>query len=217
MTLTQNGINFILQKFGDTNYCCVNTGLIITYTDIEGNTYTNQTVGTPFIVGILASSLAVEITMVMPSRGTITALQMHNANGSTVTLYDADELKYHDEPGDTGGAMTPVGQWCYGGGTNCTNPDGPIGSEACIDGYWNTCSSGKQWVPNTPAEPCAACSSYLTKPTCEAGGCYWYSDFPFMQEYCHSKKEDPMNKYLIYGGIALVGLAIVVTILKRRQ
>jgi len=99
----------------------------------------------------------------------------------------------------------------------CTDPVGPIGSEACIDGYWNTCDSNKQWVPNVPAEPCAACSSYLTKLECETAGCYWYSDFPFMQEYCHSKKEDPMNKYLIYGGAALVGLAIVITIIKSRR
>lgn len=99
---------------------------------------------------------------------------------------------------------------------DCINPNGPIGSEACIDGYMNTCSTDKVWVPNVPTETCLLCSSYLTEPTCKAGGCFWYSDLPFIgTPYCHKDKEDPTKKYLIYGGIALVAIGIVVFLVKR--
>jgi hypothetical protein len=100
--------------------------------------------------------------------------------------------------------------WGCSGTESISNqyPLGTICSETNTPGY-----------PSPTEQNCGQilCSQHKTKETCIAGGCFWYSDLPFTKEYCHSKKEDPMTKYLIYGGIALVGLAIAVTILKRRQ
>jgi len=103
MTLSQNGINYICQNFGDTNLCCVRTGLSWYYT--AGGTNYNETGGTAQIVSRLASGLIDSLTMTNPARGTFTQAQLNTANGSTVTLPDAQAVAQHDQSPN---------QWCYG-------------------------------------------------------------------------------------------------------
>jgi len=85
-----------------------------------------------------------------------------------------------------------------------------------------TCTAaGCYWYNNTcNANPPPACTTYLTKETCTAAGCYWYADIPIpyiMPEKCHSTAQDPMTKYLVYGGIALAGLSVIILLLRRRS
>lgn len=182
MSLQTNGINWICQKLGDANNCCVKQGLVFNYIDSDGITHSGETGGTWFLTLLMASGVITSVTMTTPNRPTVTPLQMHTANGEIITMTDADEIQYHDETTDTGGVVLPVGQWC-----------------------------------SSPAPP--ACTTYLTKAECETAKCYWYADIPIpyiMPETCHALPQDPMTKYLVYGGIALVGLSVLVLLFKRR-
>lgn len=121
MSLTQAGINYICQNFGDINQCCVKTGLSWTYTS-DGNDYP-ETGGTAQIVARLASGLIEHLTMTNPARDVYTKAELDAANGGSVTLEDAKTIANHDEPVE--------GQWCYGS-TPPVNPWPLIGAGAII-------------------------------------------------------------------------------------
>ena len=104
MTLTQNGIDYICQNFGDESECCVLTGLSWFYT-LDAVDYP-ETGGTAQIVSRLASGLIDSLTMTNPARGAFTQAQLNAANGGTVTIQDAQSITAHDEVSE--------GQWCYG-------------------------------------------------------------------------------------------------------
>ena len=103
MRLTQAGIDYVCQNFGDTNLCCVASGLSWFYTR-EGTDYP-ETGGTAQIVSRLASGLVDSLTMTTPARGTFTKSDLDAANTESVTLTDAQEITNHDEPTED--------QWCY--------------------------------------------------------------------------------------------------------
>lgn len=103
MTLTQSGIEYICINFGDTNQCCVSSGLSWYYTR-ESTDYP-ETGGTAQIVSRLASGLIDSLTMTSPARGTFAQSQLNNANTQSVTLTDAQTITAHDEPSED--------QWCY--------------------------------------------------------------------------------------------------------
>ena len=103
MTLSQNGLNYICENFGDLNLCCVRTGLSWYYT--VGGTDYPETGGTAQIVSRLASGLVDSLTMTNP-RGTFTQAELNTANSSPVTLEDARLIAEHDD--------TSADQWCYG-------------------------------------------------------------------------------------------------------
>ena len=103
MTLTQAGIDYICQNFGDENLCCINTGLSWYYT-LGGDDYP-ETGGTAQIVGRLASGIIDSLTMTYPPRETYTQTELNTANGGTVTIMDAQIIADHDEPHED--------QWCY--------------------------------------------------------------------------------------------------------
>ena len=104
MTLSQNGLNYICENFGDLNLCCVRTGLSWYYT-LEETDYP-ETGGTAQIVARLASGLIESLTMTNPPRGTFTQAELNTANSGPVTLEDAQLIAEHD---DTSGD-----QWCFG-------------------------------------------------------------------------------------------------------
>ena len=106
MTLSQNGLNYICENFGDLKLCCVRTGLtwyLITPTDER----LDETGGTAEIVSRFASGIAKTLTMVSPDRGTFTPEELDAANSSRVFLEDAKLIADHDDVG-------PLEQWCYG-------------------------------------------------------------------------------------------------------
>ena len=109
--LSQAGIDYICHNFGDTNFCCVSNGLSWYYTT-GGQDYPENG-GTQIILGRFAMGLIDSLTMTNPPRGTFTKAQLDAANGSAVNIYDAQEINFHNDPGDTGGECTPAGQWCY--------------------------------------------------------------------------------------------------------
>lgn len=141
MTLSQNGIDYICQNFGDANLCCVRTGQGWYYT--AGGTNYNETGGTAQIVSRLASGLIDSLTMTNPARGTFTQEELNTANGSSVTLPDAQAVAQHDQSPN---------QWCYGAPpptcpdyTNQTDCEG-------ANCYW--CNGTCQAQPcGTPAAP----------------------------------------------------------------
>jgi len=102
MTLSQEGINYICINFGSSN-CCVASGLSWYYTRESQNYPENG--GTAQIVARLASGLVDSLTMTNPATGTFTQTELNNANGSTVTIQDAQTIAQHDEPSED--------QWCY--------------------------------------------------------------------------------------------------------
>lgn len=104
MTLTQTGLNYICQNFGNGNQCCVRTGLGWFYT-AEGEDHP-ETGGTAQIVSRLASGLIDSLTMTNPARGIFTKAELDAVNGKAVTLQDAQQITSHDEPSED--------QWCYG-------------------------------------------------------------------------------------------------------
>jgi len=101
-SLTQNGIDYICQNFGDDNYCCVKSGLSWYYT-VGGVDYP-ETGATAQIVSRLASGLIDSLTMTNPARGTFIQTDLNTANGGTVSLIDAKAITYHDESFED--------QWC---------------------------------------------------------------------------------------------------------
>ena len=104
MTLSQNGLNYICENFGDVNLCCVRDGLSWYYT-VDGTDYP-ETGGTAQVVARLASGLIESLTMTNPARGTFTQTELNTANSSPVTLEDAKLVAEHDD--------TSADQWCYG-------------------------------------------------------------------------------------------------------
>ena len=104
MTLSQNGLNYICENFGDVNFCCVRTGLSWYYT-LAGTDYPENG-GTAQIVARLASGLIDSLTMTNPPRGTFTQADLNTANSGPVTLEDARLVAEHDD--------TSADQWCYG-------------------------------------------------------------------------------------------------------
>ena len=104
MTLSQNGLNYICQNFGDASLCCVRTGLSWYYT-LEGTDYPENG-GTAQVVSRLASGLIESLTMTSPARGMFTQAELNAANSGPVTLEDAKLVAEHDD--------TSADQWCYG-------------------------------------------------------------------------------------------------------
>jgi len=104
MALSQNGINYICQNFGDLSLCCIRTGLSWYYT-LDGSDHLENG-GTAQIVSRLASGLIDSLTMTSPARGIFTQADLNAANDSPVTLEDALLIAEHDD--------TSADQWCYG-------------------------------------------------------------------------------------------------------
>ena len=187
MTLTQNGIDYICQKFGDVNECCINTGVSWFYTREETDYPENG--GTAQIVARLASGLIDSLTMTNPARGTFTQAELNTANGQSVTITDAQTITNHDEPSED--------QWCYSAPTLCSSYNNQTD---CINAscyWWNnschdaapTCSqinnqtdcvnAGCYWWTNntcnsTPEQ--TDCASYTNPTTCINAGCYWWNN-----------------------------------------
>ena len=160
MALSQAGIDYICQKFGDVNLCCINTGLSWYYT--SGGTDYPESGGTAQIVSRLASGLIDSLTMTNPARGTFTQAQLNTANGGTVTIQDAQTITNHDEPTED--------QWCYDEPIPCSSY---TNQTDCLNAgcYWwsdGTC--------NSSPEPQLQCSDYTNQTDCLNAGCYWWSD-----------------------------------------
>ena len=111
MTLSQSGIDYICQNFGDVNLCCVTSGVSWTY--YSGGSPYSETGGTAQIVSRLASGLIEYLTMTNPPRGNFTQAELSTANGGAVTLVDAQTITGHDEPSED--------QWCYQGAPDCSS------------------------------------------------------------------------------------------------
>lgn len=229
--LTQNGIDYICQNFGDSNFCCVDGGLSWYYT--SGGTNTNETGATAQIVSRLASGLVDSVTMINPSRGTFTQAQLNTANGQTVTLQDAQSITSHDSPSED--------QWCYGGtpppqcsdytdqytceSNGCYWCDGicqstPCGSPPACEDYTNSTdcvNAGCYWWSNgtchSSPEPSGDCESYTTQSACIGAGCFWYQKYLWEPAKCHSAQQNMMMDYLPYivigvGGLLFLGLLL---------
>jgi len=98
--LSETGKDYICTNFGS-NDCCVATGLSWTY--YIGTDSYPETGGTAQIVARLASGL---IDYLETGGQNYTKADLDSANGSPVTLQDAQEIANHDEPSE--------GQWCVG-------------------------------------------------------------------------------------------------------
>lgn len=164
MTWTQNGIDYVCQKYGDINECVISGGLVFDVVDIQGQTTTGLTGSTADIVAMITFNLITQITMTTPSRPSISDpfTKLNNANGGSVTPTDAQELTSHDEnSGD---------QWCYAAPIPCEQHTTQQLCEAAAC-YWynNSCHSSPP-----------VCENYTTQAECEAEGCYWYNNS------CHS-------------------------------
>ena len=137
MALTQNGIDYICQNFGDNNSCCIDSGLGWTYQ--AGGTGYNETGGTAQIVSRLASGLVDSLEMTNPARGIFTQSDLNNANGQSVTLQDAQLITQHDNPAEE--------QWCYEGVIVCSDY---ITQASCLEAgcYWyNESCHSSPYVP----------------------------------------------------------------------
>lgn len=145
MTWTQNGVDYVCQKYGDINECVVSNGLVFSYTDIQDQTYTGVTGGTADIVGFISFGLVKSITMTNPSRPTITDPQtkLNNANGGVVNPTDAQELTNHDE--------RSADQWCYIVPPPCSSYTNQVDCEA-NNCYWydDACHSTPQKKEEIP-------------------------------------------------------------------
>jgi len=106
--LTQNGINYICQQYGNATHCIVSEGLVFNFTDDANQTYTGLPGGTTDILGFIMMGAVQSITMTVPSRQTIhNPLQAFLDVNDDLAL-DSNDVAYllqHDEnSGD---------QWCY--------------------------------------------------------------------------------------------------------
>ena len=113
MALTDLGIQYICINFGDSNNCCVKTGLTWKYT--RGGETITENGGTAQVVSRLASGLVDSVTMISPNKGTFTKNDLDTANGQIVTFEDCQLITQHDEPSED--------QWCYS--ENGTPPPPP--------------------------------------------------------------------------------------------
>ena len=103
--LTGAGINYICINFGS-NDCCVASGLSWVLAGPQGTF--QETGGTAQIVARLVVGLF-SITMTNPPGTQIyTQARLNEANGSIVTLADAAEITYHDEPNEDQWCLVPV-------------------------------------------------------------------------------------------------------------
>jgi len=230
--LTQNGIDYICQNFGNNDLCCIASGLswYYTYQNIDyPETGATAQIVSRFTLGIIES-----LTMTNPARGTFTQAMLNAANGSPVTLQDAKEITYHDSPSED--------QWCYEGGPpppppSCSDYTNQADCIA-IGCYWwnNACheypeppppqeceeyttqagciAAGCYWYNGSchslPPTPPANCEDYTNQYACITAGCYWYDNS------CHSYPQ-PEEKidYLPYFAIGVLGIVAVALILKR--
>ena len=180
LTITDLGRQFICQSFGDSSFCCVKAGLSWYYT-VAGNNY-NETGGTAQIVSRLASGLVDSLTMTNPARGTFTQADLNNANGSTVTLQDAQVITQHDEPTEDQWCFIPCEAWtsqadclmygCYWYNGAChTNP--PSCSE--LNNQADCLAYNCYWYNGSCHDSPPACEILLTQTECASYGCYWYN------------------------------------------
>ncbi len=106
--LTQQGINYICEQYGDASYCVVSEGLVFNFTDDANQTYTELPGGTTDILGFIMMGVVESLTMTRPSRQTIhNPLQefLEANDGLILHSHDVAFLLQHDEnSGD---------QWCY--------------------------------------------------------------------------------------------------------
>lgn len=106
--LTQNGINYICEQYGDASHCIVSEGLIFNFTDDTNQTYTELPGGTTDILGFIMMGVVQSVTMTLPIRSTIrNPLQefLEANDGLILDSRDVAFLLQHDEnSGD---------QWCY--------------------------------------------------------------------------------------------------------
>jgi len=153
MTLSPLGINYICKNFGDTALCCVRTGLSWYYT-LAGTDYP-ETGGTAQIVSRLASGLIDSLTMTSPVRGAFTKAQLDEANAGPVTLQDAKEITYHDEPTEV--------QWCF---IPCSDHTDQI---TCEDVY--LCF----WWNNACHDAAPTCGELNNQADCLRWSCFWYN------------------------------------------
>lgn len=106
--LTQGGIDYICQHYGDASECIVSEGLLFTFTDDTNQTYTELPGGTTDILGFIMMGVVRSITMIQPSRAPIDdpLQEFFEANGGF--LLDSSDVAFllqHDE--------TSGDQWCY--------------------------------------------------------------------------------------------------------
>lgn len=181
MTLNTSGIQYICENFGNTSFCCINTGLSWYYT-VSGSNY-NETGGTAQIVSRLASGLVDSLTMTNPARGTFTKAQLDAANGATVTLQDAQTITQHDESSED--------QWCYIPCSSHTDQNTCENIYGCY--WWNggcydsapSCTQinnqsdctryGCYWFNGSCHASPPTCSEINTQSECASFGCYWYN------------------------------------------
>jgi chitodextrinase len=106
--LTQGGIDYICQHYGSGSGCIVSEGLIFTFTDDTNQTYSELPGGTSDILGFIMIGVVESITMIQPSRMTITdPLQefLKSNGGFMLDSGDVAFLLQHDE--------TSGDQWCH--------------------------------------------------------------------------------------------------------
>jgi len=126
--------------------------------------------------------------MTFPARGTFTQDELNVANGSPVSLQDAQEITLHDEPHED--------QWCF---IPCEYHQDKINCEAnnCYwynDGCYTeppTCTEltsqneciiyGCFWYNGTCHAEQPSCETLADQVDCQAYGCYWYNGS------CHSE------------------------------
>jgi len=65
--------------------------------------------------------------------------------------------------------------------------------------------------------PSIVCEEIPDKTACLANNCFWYKNWFWEKESCHTKKFDPMMQYLVYGGIGAAGLGVIVLLAKKRR
>lgn len=109
--LTQGGIRYICEQYGDANHCIVSEGLVFTFTDDKDQTYADLPGGTTDILGFIMIGIVHTIQMNEPSRPTISnPLQAFlDANeGLALDASDVAFLLQHDE--------NSTDQWCYDSG-----------------------------------------------------------------------------------------------------
>jgi len=149
--LTNKGIRYICQYFGDVNHCCINAGLSWTYLGTDNVTYSESGGTSQIVARLVMTSLVQSLTMINPARGTFTYAQLKAANeNNDITLDDAKELLNHDEPAEV--------QWCL----NLTD----IPTPAECEGYGYYWYNGVCYL-NLPA----SCDILNNQSDCERYGC----------------------------------------------
>lgn len=106
--LTQSGIDYICEHYGDANHCIVSQGLFFTFIDDKNQVYTELPGGTTDVLGFIMIGIVQSIQMTTPSRPTIiNPLQAFlDANaGLALDANDVAFLMQHDE--------NSADQWCY--------------------------------------------------------------------------------------------------------